>query len=114
MYEVLCHSHWKHRQLANVHAPNNIVIVAEKVGHRWKRLVLILTAEFFMNKTRSIEMENRDDCFMQVVTELNMWTDQFGNTANHATMIRAMCAIGCRSLAEDVFSCRLVELVCQH
>ena len=93
---------------------DDIVNVANQISGCWKTLVLNLSPTFFMSKTRVIETENRDDCFMQAVTALNMWTNEFGNKASQAAMIKAMCNIGCRSQAEDVFSSSLVEHVCPH
>ena len=61
-----------------------------------------------------IEKENRDDCFMQAVAALNMWTNEFANKASQAAMIEAMCNSGYRSQSEDVFSSSLVEHVCPH
>ena len=91
---------------------DDIVNVAEKVSHCWKRLVLKLAPKFFINKTKAIEIENRDDCIMQAVTALNMWINEFCDKATQAAMINAMCNIGCRSHAEDVFSRSLVAYVC--
>ena len=91
---------------------HDIVNVAKRVSHNWKRLVLNLAPAFFIDKMKAIEIENRDDCFMQAVTALNMWTDAFCDEATQAAMINAMCNIGCRSHAEDVFSRSLVARVC--
>ena len=91
---------------------DDVVNVAEKVSHCWKRLVLKLSAEYFMNKIKVLEMENKDDCIMQAVTALNMWINELGDEANQAAMIRAMCSIGCTSQAEDVFSRSLVAHIC--
>ena len=91
---------------------DDIVKVAEKVSHCWKKLVLTLAAEFFIDKTKVIEIENKDDCYIQAVTALRMWTNKVGDEATQAAMISAMCTIGCRSQAEDVFSTNLVEHVC--
>ena len=55
-----------------------------------------------MFKTKVIQIENKDDCYIQAVTASGMWTTEFGKDANQAAMIRAMCSIGCRSQAEDV------------
>ncbi|XP_062499564.1 uncharacterized protein LOC134176901 [Corticium candelabrum] len=93
---------------------DDIVNVANQISGCWKTLVLNLSPTFFMSKTRVIEKENRDDCFMQAVTALNMWTNEFGNKASQAAMIKAMCNISCRSQAEDVFSSSLVEHICPH
>ena len=93
---------------------DDIVNVANQISGCWKTLVLNLSPTFFMSKTRVIEKENRDDCFMQAVTALNMWTNEFGNKASQAAMIKAMCNISCRAQAEDVFSSSLVEHVCPH
>ncbi|XP_062499687.1 uncharacterized protein LOC134177004 [Corticium candelabrum] len=93
---------------------DDIVNVANQISGCWKTLVLNLSPTFFMSKTKVIEKENRDDCFMQAVTALNMWTNEFGNKASQAAMIKAMCNISCRSQAEDVFSSSLVEHVYPH
>ena len=57
---------------------------------------------FYINKTKMLEKENKDDCFMQAVTALDTWTNVFGDEANREAIIRAMYNIGCRSQAEDV------------
>ena len=85
--------------------------VAKKVAHCWQKLVLELSADFFIDKMRLIKDEN-SDIDIQAVTALHKWTDEFGDRANQAAMIRAMCTIGCRSQAEAVFSSILVEHVC--
>ena len=86
--------------------------VADKLCHCWQRLVLNLSAEFFINKTERIERDIRDDCYRQAVKALQMWTDEFCDEAIQAALINAMCSIGCRSQAEDVFSRSLVSHVC--
>ncbi|XP_062511066.1 uncharacterized protein LOC134186976 [Corticium candelabrum] len=91
--------------------PGVIVNVAKKVAHCWQKLVLELSADFFIDKMRLIKDEN-SDIDIQAVTALHKWTDEFGDRANQAAMIRAMCTIGCRSQAEAVFSSILVEHVC--
>ena len=93
---------------------DHIVNVANQISGCWKTLVLNLSPTFFMSKTKVIEKENRDDCFMQAVAALNMWTNEFGNKASQAAMIKAMCNISCRAQAEDVFSISLVEHICPH
>ena len=85
--------------------------VAKKVAHCWQKLVLELSAESFIDTMKLIKDEN-NDIFTQAVTALRKWTDEFGDRANQAAMIHAMCAIGCRSQAEAVFGGSLVEHVC--
>ena len=92
-------------------AEDVVVAVAEKVSHCWKRLALNLAPKLFKNKTKVIEQENKDN-FMQAFEALNMWTDACCDTANQEAMIKAMCDIGCRSQAIDVFERELVEHVC--
>ena len=93
-------------------AEDVVVTVAEKVSHCWQRLASNLAPAVFKNKTKVIEKENKDDCFMQTLTALNMWTDECGDRANQEAMIMAMCAIGCRSQAIAVFERELVDHVC--
>ena len=90
----------------------DLVKVADKLCHCWQRLVLNLSAKFFIDKTERIERDIRDDCYRQAVKALCMWTDEFGDEANQAAMIWTMCSMGCRSQAEDVFSRSLVSHVC--
>ena len=92
----------------------DLVNVANKLCHCWQRLVLNLSAEFFIDKTELIQRDVKDNSFMQAVTALRMWTNEFGEKANQAAMIRAMCTIGCRSQAADVFNTSLVQHVCPH
>ena len=56
--------------------------VADKLCHCWQRLVLKLSAEFFMNKTERIERDIRDNCYRQAVKALCMWTTEFGDKSN--------------------------------
>ena len=91
---------------------DDIVRIAEKVCPSWKKLVLNLSAEFFIDKTEIIEKDNRDDCHIQAVKALRMWTNEFGDKANQAAMIRGLCTIGCRFQAVEVFSHNVVEHVC--
>ena len=56
----------------------DIVNVAEKVAHCWQKLVLELSADFLIDTMRVIKDENGDS-FIQTVTALHKWTDQFGD-----------------------------------
>ena len=74
----------------------------------------MLNLSAFIDKTEMIENDIRDNCNRQAVKSLHMWTNEFGDEANQAAMIRAMRSIGCRSQAEGVSSTSLVQHVCPH
>ena len=71
------------------------------------------SADFFIDKTGVIEREN-NDCFMQTVTALKMWIDEYGDKASRTAIISAMCSIDARRQAETVFDNSLVEHVCRR
>ena len=88
------------------------IVKLANISKYWKMLVLNLSPSFFMTKIDMIENENKGDCFMQTVAALKMWNNAFDGEAAKEAMISAMCTIGFRLQATNVFGSNLVEYVC--
>ena len=56
----------------------DVVEVGEEMCHSWQRLVLKLSAKFFMNKVDIVENGTVGDCFNQSFKALRMRTNEFG------------------------------------
>ena len=87
--------------------------VAEKVAGVWEKLVSYLSPEFFRpEKISEIKkMYGDGDPFLQARAALGMWRGRSHGTATQYAVIKALCRIGFRSQAVEVFKDGLVDFV---
>ena len=87
------------------------VEVAERIAGDWEKLVLYLAPEFFRPiKIREIK-KTHDGPFLQAQAALAMWSDHFHGKATQYKVIKALCRVGCRAQAMEVFKDALVDFV---
>ena len=90
---------------------DQIVRVAGRIAGDWEKLASYLSPEFFgLDRIREIK-QMYDTPFLQARAALEMWCDSFHGKATLHLVIKALCEIGKRSQAVEVFKDDLVDFV---
>ena len=91
-----------------------LVDVANGVCGNWDRLALELAPELFSTgKIREIKRDN-DTAFLEAYAMLEMWSNSLDKTATCHSLIKALCNIGNRAQAVQVFTLEYVDFVVQQ
>ena len=88
-----------------------LVDIASEICGNWDRLALELAPELFrMGKIREIKRDY-DTAFLQACAMLEMWNDSLDKKATRHSLIKALCDIGSKAQAVQVFTLEQVDLV---
>lgn len=89
-----------------------VVEVAEKVADEWTTLAAYLSAKLFPTaNTNRIKDEHPRKTLDQARAMLDVWISKAGSRATRRKLIEAMCKMGRRAQANDVFGQQVVESV---
>ena len=93
-------------------SPRNLVTVALKMAGSWEVLAIVLSPELFdTNRLIVIRKNYESNAETQATAMLDQWNKHFATTASCQMLISALCEMGARATAADVFGAPLVELV---
>ena len=94
--------------------PKELVDVAKEISGNWDCLALELAPELFkIGKIREIKKDN-DAAFLQAHAMLEMWSNSLANKATCHSLIKALCDIGYKAQAVQIFTLEQVDFVVQQ
>ena len=88
--------------------------VASEISGNWDRLAVELAPELFSTgKIREIKRDN-DTAFLQAYAMLEMWSNSLDKKATGHSLIKALCDMGNKAQAVQVFTLEQVNFVVQQ